>query len=61
MGTVDETQKIYTDQTGKLPMASSWGNKYVLNMYVYGANTIIPEPLKSRSDSQRLESYTKQV
>ena len=34
MVTLDETDKIYIDQTVKFPMESSQGNKYVLIMYV---------------------------
>ena len=58
---MDETHKIYTDQTGKFPIASSWGNKYILIMYVYYANSILVSPLKSRSGSHILEACTKQV
>ena len=61
MATVDETHKIYTDQTSKFPITSSWGNKYVLIMYVYDANTILTSPLKSNSNSHILEAYTKKV
>ena len=59
--TVDETHKIYTDQTGKLPIKSSRGNKYIRIMYVYDANSILASPLKIRSGSHILEAYTKQV
>ena len=41
MATVDKAHKIYTYQMGKLPMASSQGNKYVLIIYVYNANDIL--------------------
>ena len=45
----------------KVPMTSSWGNKYVLIIYVYYASTITVEPLKIRSGSYILEAYTKQI
>ena len=61
MAIVDKTHKIYTDQTGKFPITSSRGNKYILIMYVYDSNAILGSPLKSRSSSQILEAYTKQV
>ena len=61
MATVDESHKIYTEQTGKFPMTSSGGNKYVLIMYVYNTNTILAELLNSRSVSHILEAYTKKV
>ena len=41
MATVDETHKIYTDQMGKFPMTSIRGKKYVIIVYVYGANVIL--------------------
>ena len=61
METVEKTNNIYNDQTGKFPMNSSRGNKYVLIMYVYDANAILSEPLKSKSSSHILEAYTKKV
>ena len=61
MATVDETVKIYTDQTGKSPIMSSRGNKYILIIYVFGANAILSSTLKSRSGSHILEAYTKQM
>ena len=61
MATVKETHKIYTDQTGKSPITSSKGNKYILIMYVYDDNKILASPLKSRSVRHLLEAYTKQV
>ena len=61
MATVDEIHKIYTDQTGKFPITSSLGNKYILIMYVYGANTILAAPLNISPNSHILEAYTKQV
>ena len=58
---VDKTHKIYTDQTGKFPIISSRGNKYILIIYVYDATVILASPLKIRSGSHILEAYTKQV
>ena len=48
--TVDLTGNIYTDQTGRFPVTSSKGNKYVLVCYHYDSNTIHAEPLKTISD-----------
>ena len=61
MSTVYETHKIYTDQTGKFPMTSSWGNKFVLTLYVCYDNSILTAPLESRSVIHILETYTKQL
>ena len=42
-------------------MTYSQGNNYLLLIYVYDANTILEEPLKSRSNSHILEAYTEKV
>ena len=31
--TIEETGKVYTDQTGQFPICSSAGNQYILVMY----------------------------
>ena len=46
---VRATNKNYSDLTGKFPMQSALGNKYVLIVYHYDANAIIAEPLKNRT------------
>ena len=46
---MDLTRKIYTDQTGRLPITSSKGNKYILVAYHYYSNTIHTEPFKTRT------------
>ena len=60
MATVDETHKIYTDQTGKFLIMFSQGNKYIIIMYLYDSNEILASPLNSRSGSHIMEAYTKQ-
>ena len=54
VATVGETHNIYTDQVGKFPITSSWGNKYILIMYVYDYNSILSSPLNSISGIQIL-------
>ena len=44
------TGKIYTDQTGRFPVTSSKGSKYLMVLYDYDSNAILSEPLKSRSE-----------
>ena len=71
---MDLTGKKYTDQTGRFPVTSSKGNKYILAAYHYDSNTIHAEPLKTISgldlttalqktpqliDQQRLETAPK--
>ncbi len=47
--TVEETTgQIYSDQTGRLFTASSNGNNYIMIIYDYDSNYIMPIPMKSR-------------
>jgi hypothetical protein len=34
--------QIYTDQTGRFPVVSSKGNKYIMILYHYDSNNTIP-------------------
>jgi hypothetical protein len=43
----EATGQIYTDQTGRFPITSSRGNKYIMILYNYESNDILAEPLKS--------------
>ena len=47
--TIDLSGNFFTDQTGRFPVTSSKGNKYILVAYHYDSNTIHDEPLKTRS------------
>ena len=51
------TDKIYTDLTGKFPVQSSLGNKYILIVYHYDANAIIAEPLKDRTAGEIAKAH----
>ena len=57
--TVDLTGKNYTDQTGRFPVTSRKGNKYILVAYHYDSNTIYAEPLKIRSGLDLTSAYQK--
>ena len=60
---VEATDKIYSDLTGKFLIWSALGNKYILIVYHYDANSILAEPLKDRtaesiaSAHQRIYEY----
>jgi hypothetical protein len=41
--------QIYTDQTGRFPMISSKGNKYIIVLYEYDGNAKLAEPIKNRT------------
>ena len=40
--TVELSSKIYSDQTGRFPLTSSKGNKYVMVVYDHDSNAILP-------------------
>ena len=50
------SSKIYTDQTGRFPVTSSRGNKYIMIAYDYDSNNILAEPIKSRT-SLHIKNY----
>ena len=56
---MDLTGKIYLNQTGRLSVTSSKGNKYILVAYHYDSNTIHAEPLKTRSGLDLKTAYQK--
>jgi hypothetical protein len=56
---IENTGRIYTDQTGRFPVRSSQGNNYILVAYDYDSNVIITEPLKNRQGTEILRAYTK--
>ena len=43
------SSKIYTDQTGRFPINSSRGYKYIMIAYDYDSKNILAEPIKSRT------------
>ena len=54
----DDLQRaIYTDQTGRFPVLSSQGNRYVMVMLDMDSNYIMVEPMKNRNSSELVRSY----
>jgi hypothetical protein len=54
--TIDAGQ-IYTDQTGRIPVISSKGNKYIMVLYDYDSNAILAQPIKDRTDPELLKAF----
>jgi hypothetical protein len=54
--TVDAGQ-IYTDQTGRFPVVSSKGNKYIMVLYDYDSNAILAKPIKDRTSPELLKAF----
>jgi hypothetical protein len=54
--TIDAGQ-IYTDQTGRFPVVSSKGNKYIMILYDYDSNAILAQPIKNRTAPELLKAF----
>jgi hypothetical protein len=54
--TIDAGQ-IYTDQTGRFPVVSSKGNKYIMIVYDYDSNAILAQPIKDRRAPELLKAF----
>jgi hypothetical protein len=54
--TIDAGQ-IYTDQTGRFPVVSSKGNKYIIILYDYDSNAILAQPIKDRAAPELLKAF----
>ena len=49
--------KIFTDQTGRFPITSSRGYKYIMIAYDYDSNKILADPIKSRASLHIKNAY----
>ena len=49
---------IYSDATGKFPVPSYHGNRYVMIIYVYNANTILVHPMENRKKETMVNTFT---
>ncbi len=54
---MEPTGQTFTDQTGKFVQPSSNGNNYLLILYGYDSNSILAEPLKTRTAKAILTAY----
>jgi hypothetical protein len=52
-----EAGQIYTDQTGRFPVVSSKGNKYIMILYDYDSNAILAQPIKDRTAPELLKGF----
>jgi hypothetical protein len=48
---------MYTDQTGRFPVTSSRGNKYIMVAVELDGNYIDAEPIKSRKAENLIKGY----
>jgi hypothetical protein len=49
--------QIYTDQTGRFPVISSKGKKYIMVLYEYDGNAILAEHIKNRTTEELLRAF----
>jgi hypothetical protein len=55
---IEETgEMIYSDQTGRFPVTSSGGHKYIMVLVEIDSNFISMEPMKSRETSELIRAY----
>ena len=54
---VDPISKLYTYDTGHLPVRLCRGNQYIMIDFHYDSNTYLQYPLKIKSDRHRIEAY----
>ena len=50
--TIELTGKVSTDQTGRFPVTSSSGSKYLMVLYDHDSNAILATPLTSRNENK---------
>ncbi len=55
---IEITGQIYSDQTGRFPVTSSKGHKYIMIVYDYDSAAILAEPIKNRSKGELLRAYS---
>jgi hypothetical protein len=53
----DVTEMVYSNQTGRFPVISSQGHKYIMVLIEVDGNYISVEPMKSREASEMIRAY----
>ena len=52
---------IYTNQTGKFPITSSIGKKYIMILCAMDGNVVLAEPMLNKSEGAMDETYQKLI
>jgi hypothetical protein len=52
-----DAAEIYTDQTGRFPVVSRKGNKYITIVYDYDSNAILAQNIKYRTATELLTAF----
>jgi len=53
----DATEMVHTDQTGRFPVTSSRGHRYIMVLIEIDSNYIAMEPMKSRETAEMIRAY----
>jgi hypothetical protein len=48
---------MFSNQTGRFPIQSLWGNKYIMVMVEIDRNAILVEPMKNPKDAEMIRAY----
>ena len=54
-------RKIYSDQTGKFPVTSFYGNKYIMVLLDLYSNNILSKLMRNRTSGEMMRSYQKLI
>ena len=57
----DRTGRVYTDQTGRLPVRSRQGYSYIMIFYIPEINLILADPLSNRTNEELTKTFTKRL
>ena len=53
------TGKVFTNQTGNIPITSSRVNEYIMIIYAHNLNAILFKTMKNRSQHEIVQAQTK--
>jgi hypothetical protein len=53
----DATEEVHTDQTGRFPVVSRKGHKYIMVLIEIDSNYIAMEPMRSRETAEMIKTY----
>jgi hypothetical protein len=53
----EATKMVHTDQTGRFPVTSSRGHRYIMVLIEIDSNYIAMEPMKSRETAEMIRAY----
>ena len=58
---MEMSETIHSDNTGPFSHTSQWGNKIVMVAVHLDANYIFAEPMRNKTDGERIHTYQKNI